>query len=828
LDLLHPGLAAAGLAAIAIPIIIHLLFRRRRRPVPWAAMRFLLEAYRRARRRMRLERWLLLAIRVLAVALMGLALARPLLDGGGLLAGAGGVEGRRVYLLVDDGLASGLRDEPATDRTALDRHRETAHAVIDRLGPADRVSVVRLSRPAEALIDPPTGDRAVARRVLDELAPSDARTELAAGLEGVGETLAATEDDPSAAIVVLLTDWRRGSVDLDAPRPDFDPPVGAGLVLRTARPAERAIPNVQVAAVEPVRRVALAGAGDGGGQVTARLRRTGPLDQVATTSVRILAAELPGVADEEARIVRWDPGQGEASVDFRLDPADVEAGTIALEVRIAPDLLASDDVRHEIVEVRDALRVAVLDRRDFGTGGGIDRLSSGQWLRRALDPGGDAERIVVETVDPATIDPLALRRADAALLPRPDLVTTAGWSALAEYAASGGVVWLMPAADQTVGLWTDAAASAFGLPWRWAREVVEFESPEASEATTGRGFALEQPRSVLLGMIDAELPDLLPIVEGLDPADVLLRLAPASPGGENEETADPDGDAASTAFMVATSGPGERGLVVYASAPPHLDWTSLPVKPFMVALVQETIRQAVGEARQEGRSAQPGDAASALASSAAVSARAPGGTSIAWATGASSASTEGDGGQRFGEAGTWTMLDLADRPIRRIAVNPDPDAGRTETATEAAVLAWLGGSGDGSDADGPETDATGRWSWIDGAAAERGGTDEAGGSADAASADDLLGLGDEARSDAAFVLLVLVALLVAAETVLARYFSHAARSDVGIGDGEAGPDLGAYLHDDAGGTGLRSTLGRFVPGGDSSSTSRGTEGRGPA
>ena len=55
---LHAGLAAAAVGAVAIPILIHLLMRRRRRPVMWGAMRFLLEAYRRQRRRLMVERWL--------------------------------------------------------------------------------------------------------------------------------------------------------------------------------------------------------------------------------------------------------------------------------------------------------------------------------------------------------------------------------------------------------------------------------------------------------------------------------------------------------------------------------------------------------------------------------------------------------------------------------------------------------------------------------------------------------------------------------------------------------------------------------------------------
>jgi hypothetical protein len=40
---LHPILAAAAIGAISIPILTHILMRRRR-PVMWAAMRFLLEA----------------------------------------------------------------------------------------------------------------------------------------------------------------------------------------------------------------------------------------------------------------------------------------------------------------------------------------------------------------------------------------------------------------------------------------------------------------------------------------------------------------------------------------------------------------------------------------------------------------------------------------------------------------------------------------------------------------------------------------------------------------------------------------------------------------
>ena len=73
MSVIHPALLAAGALAVSIPIIIHLLFRRRRKPVVWGAMRFLLEAYRRQRRRLTLEQIILLATRCLIVLLIGAA-----------------------------------------------------------------------------------------------------------------------------------------------------------------------------------------------------------------------------------------------------------------------------------------------------------------------------------------------------------------------------------------------------------------------------------------------------------------------------------------------------------------------------------------------------------------------------------------------------------------------------------------------------------------------------------------------------------------------------------------------------------------------------------
>jgi hypothetical protein len=69
------GFVAAGALAMAIPIIIHILNRRRFKTVTWAAMEFLLRAMRKNRRRLRFEQWVLLATRCALVLLLGMALA---------------------------------------------------------------------------------------------------------------------------------------------------------------------------------------------------------------------------------------------------------------------------------------------------------------------------------------------------------------------------------------------------------------------------------------------------------------------------------------------------------------------------------------------------------------------------------------------------------------------------------------------------------------------------------------------------------------------------------------------------------------------------------
>ncbi len=79
MNFIHASFLAAGLA-VALPIVIHLLFRQRARDVSIGSIRFLHQVVKEHRRSKRVRQWLLLALRMLAVLLLAALFARPYWD----------------------------------------------------------------------------------------------------------------------------------------------------------------------------------------------------------------------------------------------------------------------------------------------------------------------------------------------------------------------------------------------------------------------------------------------------------------------------------------------------------------------------------------------------------------------------------------------------------------------------------------------------------------------------------------------------------------------------------------------------------------------------
>ena len=146
-----------GLAAIAIPVLIHLIQRERKRVIEFPSLMFVRRIPYQSVRRRRIRHWALLLLRAAAIALIVAAFARPFFQQGAVAAAVGG-GAREVVILLDQSASMGYGDHWA-------RAQEAARTVVRGLGPDDNATLVLFAqeRRGEHARDRPTG-RASKRR----------------------------------------------------------------------------------------------------------------------------------------------------------------------------------------------------------------------------------------------------------------------------------------------------------------------------------------------------------------------------------------------------------------------------------------------------------------------------------------------------------------------------------------------------------------------------------------------------------------------------------------------------------------------------------------
>ena len=142
-----------GLPLIALPIIIHLINQRRFQTIQWAAMMFLLAAHRMARGYSRLRQWLIMLFRMLAIAGLLFAVARPLASGWLGLA-AGGQADTTIVLL--DRSPSMQQRGSGTGESKLETGKKQLVQTLQTLGSARWVVVDSVSN-APHQIESPAG-----------------------------------------------------------------------------------------------------------------------------------------------------------------------------------------------------------------------------------------------------------------------------------------------------------------------------------------------------------------------------------------------------------------------------------------------------------------------------------------------------------------------------------------------------------------------------------------------------------------------------------------------------------------------------------------------
>jgi len=164
-----------GLAGVSIPVVIHLLHRQQARPVPWGAMQFLRSSPTRLRRKKTIEQWLLMALRMLAIAVMTVALARPRWAATAAAPGALADAPADVAVVLDHSLSTG---RTSNGRTVFDRGVSLVEQIINRLKPGDTFSLVLAGHTPRPLNLLPT-------RVSDQGAIDQVRRQLSEQTQGM-------------------------------------------------------------------------------------------------------------------------------------------------------------------------------------------------------------------------------------------------------------------------------------------------------------------------------------------------------------------------------------------------------------------------------------------------------------------------------------------------------------------------------------------------------------------------------------------------------------------------------------------------------------------
>ena len=173
-----------------LPVLVHLISRRRARRVEFAAMEFVLKSQKRTARNLRLRQFLLLLVRTLFVAAIALAVTQPLWSKSALSADSKAPLAVMVVLDVSGSMRATLDGD-----SGLARAKAHARETLSALAPDVQAGLVACGqRPRD--LSAPSFDRArifsalgdvVAEYGTSDLVPCITRAqELTAGIEGDG------------------------------------------------------------------------------------------------------------------------------------------------------------------------------------------------------------------------------------------------------------------------------------------------------------------------------------------------------------------------------------------------------------------------------------------------------------------------------------------------------------------------------------------------------------------------------------------------------------------------------------------------------------------
>lgn len=460
---LHPWFLW-GLAALAVPVALHLMNRQLAIPVRFPSLRFLRSAHLPREGRRRLQDLLLLLLRLLALAAGVLAFSKPQLP---REAGAAAASRQAEVILVADLSASMQGWE------AMPRLRAAAETCL-RDRPAAEVGLVTFDNQVRLRLAPGT-ERAVIQQALREAQPGYCAGEPGRALRAA---LGLFRPGFQHTLIVLsdfqLSDWQ--APDLPAMPP------GVAIELVNVNPGRGGNCGITAARVTPLPggavRLAATVRNWGQGAVTQTL------EVKAGTGTQSKPLSLPPLQTREAVFVIKDAGTQQAELLLQADPYPADNRAVVWLGRPpARKLLAVVPAEAEPQRQAELL-----------------------FLRKALETGTDGQppEYELDSVTPEVLASLKLRDIPVLfLLGAAGYFRDAEWQACRKYVEAGGVIISTPGAT--------AAQQFFGLKQQGLLNA-DFAGLAAADGRRESPFAVGQinPDSPIGAlMADATNKDLL-------------------------------------------------------------------------------------------------------------------------------------------------------------------------------------------------------------------------------------------------------------------------------------------------------------------------------
>jgi hypothetical protein len=346
---LHLSLLA-GSAMIAVPIVLHLIMRRKPVRLEFPALRLIQKRADVNRRRLRLRHLLLLLLRAAAIALLAFALARPTVRWGGAL---GSQEKQVAAVLVFD--AAPHMEYRHENHTRLELAREMGQRLVSQLPEGSPIAVLDTRLGATAALHPDPG---AAKERIARLETASNSQPLTVAVEAAAKLLAKSELRKE---IYVLTDlsrgaWPAGQATVLRQQLAALPDCGVYIIdLGEPHPADFALGEIHLS--------------DDVLSARSTLRLETDLSCLGTPAAKTVELYVsdthgqPQKRDERS----CQPAPGEARrVEFRV--GGLEPGVHQGSVRIVgEDGLAADDVRYFTVKVKPAWRILLAAPRPAET-----------------------------------------------------------------------------------------------------------------------------------------------------------------------------------------------------------------------------------------------------------------------------------------------------------------------------------------------------------------------------------------------------------------------------------------------------------------------------